>query len=44
MLSKKHIVVLQNLKSRFPVVKVVLSTSAETIIPNLAEIYNAYDI
>ena len=40
--SSHHIVVVQDLSSRFPAAKLVSSTSADKVIPALAEIYDAY--
>lgn len=40
--SSKHIVVVQDLKSRFPAAKLVPSTSSDKVLPKLNEIYNAY--
>ena len=40
--SKNHVVVLQDLATRFPCGKIVSSTSAKEVIPAIAEIYNAY--
>ena len=37
--SSHHIVVVQDLSSRFPAAKLVSSTSADKVIPALAEIY-----
>ena len=40
--SSKHVVVVQDLGSRFPAAKLVTSTKAEKVIPVLKDIYNAY--
>ena len=40
--SSKHIVVVQDMKSRYPVAKLVSSTSAEKVIPLLSDIYHTY--
>ena len=40
--SRNHVVVVQDLASRFPVAKLVSSTSADKVLPALSEIYNAY--
>ena len=40
--SSKHIVVVQDLGSRFPAAKLVSSTKADKVIPVLKDIYNAY--
>ena len=40
--SSHHIVVVQDLSYRFPAAKLVSSTSADKVIPALAEIYDAY--
>jgi transposase InsO family protein len=40
--SSNHIVVVQDLASRFPVAKVVKSTSAKNVLPVLAETYNNF--
>ena len=40
--STKHIIVVQDLKSRFPAAKLVQSTSSDKVLPKLNEIYNAY--
>lgn len=40
--SSKHIVVVQDLASRFPAAKLVPSTSAGKVVPALSDIYNAY--
>ena len=40
--SSNHIVVVQDLASRFPVAKIVKSTSAKNVIPVLAETYNNF--
>ena len=40
--SRNHVVVVQDLASRFPVAKLVSSTSADKVIPALSEIYDAY--
>ena len=40
--SMKHIVVVQDLKSRFPVAKIVTSTKSNKVIPALADIYDAF--
>ena len=40
--SSKHIVVVQDIKSRYPVAKLVSSTSAEKVVPTLADIYQTY--
>ena len=41
--SSKHIVVVQNLASRFPAVKLVSCTKADEVIPMLEDIYDAFD-
>ena len=38
--SSKHIVVVQDLSSRYPAAKIVSSTKAENVIPALSDIYN----
>jgi ribosomal protein L21E len=38
--SKKHVVVIQDLASRFPVAKLVNSTSATSVLPTLGETYD----
>ena len=38
--SNKHVVVVQDLASRYPAAKLVTSTKAEKVIPALTEIYN----
>ena len=40
--STKHVIVVQDLKSRFPAAKLVQSTSSDKVLPKLAEIYNTY--
>ena len=40
--SSKHIVVVQDLASRFPAAKLVASTKASHVLPAMAEIYNSY--
>ena len=40
--SSKHVVVVQDLASRFPAAKLVRSTKAESVLPALADIYDAY--
>ena len=40
--SKKHVVVVQDVTSRFPAAKIVNSTKAEKVIPAMKEIYNTY--
>ena len=40
--SKNHIVVLQDLASRFPAAKLVRSTKASSVIPAIADIYNNF--
>ena len=40
--SKNHIVVVQDLKSRFPAAKLVQSTSSDKVLPKLGEIYNTF--
>ena len=40
--SGRHIVVIQDLKSRYPTAKLVSSTSAEKVIPTLQETYSYY--
>ena len=40
--SSKHVVVVQDLKSRFPSAKLVTSTSADNVIPALGDIYDTY--
>ena len=38
--SKKHVIVIQDLASRFPVAKIVKSTSAPNVLPALGETYD----
>ena len=38
----KHVVVVQDLSSRYPAAKLVSSTSASTVIPALSDIYDSY--
>ena len=40
--SRNHIVVVQDMASRFPTARIVSSTSASAVLPALNEIYNAY--
>ena len=40
--SSNHVVVVQDLASRFPVAKIVRSTSAKSVLPVLAETYNNF--
>ena len=40
--SKKHVVVVQDMGTRFPVAKLVTSTAADKVIPVLSDIYNNY--
>ena len=40
--SSNHVVVVQNSGSRYPAVKLVSSTRAESVIPALKDIYNNY--
>ena len=40
--SSNHIIVIQDLASRFPVAKVIPSTSGKHVIPVLAETYNSF--
>ena len=40
--SKNHVIVVQDLASRFPAAKLVSSTSANKVLPALSEIYDAY--
>ena len=40
--SSKHVVVVQDLASRYPSAKLVSSTAADKVIPAIADIYNAY--
>ncbi|MEM7375842.1 MAG: DDE-type integrase/transposase/recombinase, partial [Bacteroidota bacterium] len=40
--SSKHVVVVQDLGSRYPAAKLVTSTKAEKVIPALTEIYDEY--
>ena len=40
--SRNHIMVVQDMSSRFPAAKLVSSTSANKVLPALAEIYDAY--
>ena len=40
--SSKHVVVVQDLASRFPAAKLVTSTNSGQVIPALSDIYNAY--
>ena len=42
MTSRKHIVVVQDLASRFPAAKLVSSTAADKVIPAMTELYDAY--
>ena len=41
--SKNHIVVIQDLTSRYPVAKVVRSTNMKSVIPVLDDTYNTFD-
>ena len=40
--SSNHVIVVQDLGSRYPAAKLVSSTKAEEVIPALKEIYNYY--
>ena len=40
--SRKHVVVVQDIASRFPAAKLVSSTSSKQVLPALGEIYNYY--
>lgn len=40
--TKHHIVVVQDLASRFPIAKIVESTSAKSVLPVLSETYNTF--
>ena len=40
--SSKHIVVVQDLASRFPAAKIVSSTAADKVIPAMTELYDSY--
>ena len=40
--SRNHIVVVQDMASRFPAAKLVTSTAADKVLPALADIYDAY--
>ena len=40
--SSKHVVVVQDMASRFPAAKIVTSTKADKVIPAIADIYDAY--
>jgi hypothetical protein len=40
--SSKHVVVVQDLASRYPAAKLVTSTKADKVIPALTEIYETY--
>jgi hypothetical protein len=40
--SRNHVVVVQDLSSKFPAAKLVSSTSAERVLPALADIYNNF--
>ena len=40
--SSKHVVVVQDLASRFPVAKLVSSTKADKVLPILGDIYDTY--
>ena len=40
--SHKHVIVVQDLGSRFPAAKLVTSTRSAQVIPALGEIYNTY--
>ena len=40
--SRKHVVVVQDMASRFPAAKLVTSTRADKVLPALAEIYDCY--
>lgn len=40
--SNNHVVVVQDLGSRFPAAKLVSSTKVTKVIPALEDIYNAY--
>ena len=40
--SSKHVIVVQDLASRYPAAKIVTSTSADKVIPAMADIYDIY--
>ena len=40
--SSKHVVVAQDLASRFPIAKLVSSTKADKVLPILGNIYDTY--
>ena len=40
--TSEHVVVVQDMASRFPVAKIVASTKAEKVIPAMADIYDTY--
>ena len=40
--SRNHVLVIQDMSSRFPAAKIVSSTSADRVIPAMTEIYNSY--
>ena len=40
--SSRHVVVVQDIGSRFPAAKLVASTNASKVLPVLREIYDAY--
>ena len=40
--SKNHVVVVQDLASKFPAAKLVKSTGADKVLPALSDIYDAY--
>ena len=40
--SRKHVIVVQDMSSRYPAAKLVSSTSADKVLPALGDIYNAY--
>ena len=40
--SKNHVIVVQDLASRFPTAKIVTSTAGAKVIPAMAEIYDSY--
>ena len=40
--SRNHVLVIQDMASRFPAAKIVPSTSAEKVLPAMTEVYNSY--
>ena len=40
--SKRHVLVVQDMASRYPVAKIVSSTSADRVLPTLGDIYDTY--